>query len=73
MNNPLFQHDATIMSLLSALNIFNVKAPPFAATMMVELYNNSGQYSVQIHYRNDSNTEPYLLQIPGMYSVVFGW
>jgi len=66
-----FQHEHTLMSLLSALNVFNVKIPPFAATVMVELYKNSGHYSVQVHYRNDSKSEPYLLQIPGTYSVVF--
>ncbi|KAI0215767.1 Prostatic acid phosphatase [Lamellibrachia satsuma] len=58
-------HDTTVAHLLSALQVYNRMTPPYIATVLVELYNASGKYSVQVQYRNDSSREPYILQIPG--------
>ncbi|KAI0220760.1 Prostatic acid phosphatase [Lamellibrachia satsuma] len=58
-------HDSTVSPFLGVLNVYNRIMPPYAAAVLVELYNASGKYSVQVHYRNDSSMEPYLLQIPG--------
>uniref|UniRef100_A0A672TMH0 acid phosphatase n=1 Tax=Strigops habroptila TaxID=2489341 RepID=A0A672TMH0_STRHB len=59
-------HDTTVGALQIALNIFNGKLPPYAACQFFELYQeSSGQYSIEMHYRNDSSKAPYLLTLPG--------
>uniref|UniRef100_A0A8C4J6D9 acid phosphatase n=1 Tax=Dromaius novaehollandiae TaxID=8790 RepID=A0A8C4J6D9_DRONO len=59
-------HDTTIGALQIALNIFNGKLPPYAACQFFELYQeSSGQYSIEMHYRNDTSEDPYLLTLPG--------
>ncbi|XP_048807271.1 prostatic acid phosphatase-like isoform X2 [Lagopus muta] len=59
-------HDTTIGAIQIALNIFNGKLPPYAACQFFELYqDNSGRYSIEMHYRNDSSVDPYLLTLPG--------
>lgn len=53
-------------ALLSAMKVFNLAAPPYAATVLVELHEITSQsYIVRIFYKNDSNHEAYPLQIPG--------
>ncbi|XP_015709563.1 prostatic acid phosphatase-like isoform X2 [Coturnix japonica] len=59
-------HDTTIGAIQIALNIFNGKLPPYAACQFFELYqDDSGQYSIEMHYRNDTSVDPYLLTLPG--------
>uniref|UniRef100_A0A452HPW5 acid phosphatase n=1 Tax=Gopherus agassizii TaxID=38772 RepID=A0A452HPW5_9SAUR len=59
-------HDTTIGALQMALNIFNGKLPPYSACQFFELYQeNSGHYSIEMSYRNDSLTDPYPLRLPG--------
>ncbi|XP_071417317.1 prostatic acid phosphatase-like isoform X2 [Pithys albifrons albifrons] len=59
-------HDTTVGALQIALNIFNGKLPPYAACQLFELYQESnGQYSIEMHYRNDTSRDPYLLTLPG--------
>ncbi|NXV79009.1 PPAP phosphatase, partial [Atlantisia rogersi] len=71
-------HDTTIGALQMALNIFNGKLPPYAACQFFELYQESKlffkkifsmllirRYSIEMHYRNDSSKDPYLLTLPG--------
>uniref|UniRef100_A0A663E0V8 acid phosphatase n=1 Tax=Aquila chrysaetos chrysaetos TaxID=223781 RepID=A0A663E0V8_AQUCH len=59
-------HDTTVGALQIALNIFNGKLPPYAACQFFELYQeSSGRYSIEMHYRNDSSKDPYLLTLPG--------
>ncbi|KFV65685.1 Prostatic acid phosphatase, partial [Dryobates pubescens] len=70
-------HDTTVGALQIALNIFNGKLPPYAACHFFELYQesrgqvssklckNKEQYSIDMHYRNDSSKDPYLLTLPG--------
>ncbi|XP_009462761.1 PREDICTED: prostatic acid phosphatase [Nipponia nippon] len=59
-------HDTTIGALQIALNIFNGKLPPYAACQFFELYQeSSGQYSIEMYYRNDTSKDPYLLTLPG--------
>jgi len=63
----ILQDDSTVAAFLSALRVFNDVQPPYAAIVLVELFNTSGQFSVQVWYRNDSDihTEPFQLTIPG--------
>uniref|UniRef100_A0A8C3KAE3 acid phosphatase n=1 Tax=Calidris pygmaea TaxID=425635 RepID=A0A8C3KAE3_9CHAR len=59
-------HDTTLGALQIALNIFNGKLPPYASCQFFELYQeSSGQYSIEMHYRNDSSKDPYVLTLPG--------
>ncbi|NXJ09130.1 PPAP phosphatase, partial [Odontophorus gujanensis] len=73
-------HDTTIGAIQIALNIFNGKLPPYAACQFFELYQESNgqniflkifsisfirRYSIEMHYRNDSSVDPYLLTLPG--------
>uniref|UniRef100_A0A8B9P1G0 acid phosphatase n=1 Tax=Apteryx owenii TaxID=8824 RepID=A0A8B9P1G0_APTOW len=59
-------HDTTVGALQIALNIFNGKLPPYAACQFFELYQeSSGRYSIEMHYRNDTSKDPYLLSLPG--------
>lgn len=59
-------HDSTVAGLLYSLQVFNNKQPSYTACVIVELFEHpAGQFSVQISYRNDSDTQPYILAIPG--------
>ncbi|XP_019364393.1 PREDICTED: prostatic acid phosphatase-like isoform X2 [Gavialis gangeticus] len=59
-------HDTTIGALQVALNIFNGKLPPYSACQFFELYQeSSGQYSIEMYYRNDTSKDPYLITLPG--------
>ena len=70
----ILQHDSTVAAFLSALRVFNDVQPPYASTVLVELFNTSGQFSVQVWYRNDSDihTEPFQLTIPGQCALSTG-
>lgn len=64
-----FQHDTTVASLLSVLDIFNGISPPYAAMVMIELHQNtSGDYLVKIFYKNSTVDSDYVqeLAIPSM-------
>ncbi|XP_072186650.1 prostatic acid phosphatase-like [Excalfactoria chinensis] len=59
-------HDTTTGAIQIALNIFNGKLPPYAACQFFELYqDDSGRHYIEMHYRNDSSVDPYLLTLPG--------
>jgi len=63
----LMQHDSTVASFMSAMGIFNNLAPPFTSSVLVELFNTSGQFFVKVWFRNDSAPSAQLFQmtIPG--------
>lgn len=51
-------HDTTVAAFLSALQVFDDTAPPYAATVFVELYSNSKEkYFVAVWYLNNHTTE----------------
>ncbi|XP_028606855.2 lysosomal acid phosphatase-like isoform X2 [Podarcis muralis] len=59
-------HDTTIVALQVALNIFNVKLPPYAACLFFELYKeDSGKFTIEMHYRAKQNLPPQPLVLPG--------
>ncbi|XP_078000018.1 prostatic acid phosphatase-like [Glandiceps talaboti] len=64
-------HDVTITGLLVSMNLSDGRIPPFAACVMVELYEETdGSYTVEIHYRNGTDPEdmsqvPFKLTVPG--------
>ncbi|XP_068098996.1 testicular acid phosphatase homolog isoform X2 [Hyperolius riggenbachi] len=58
-------HDSTILALQGALEVYNGVHPPYASCHIFEFYKeNDGTYSVGMFYRNESNNEPYELQLP---------
>nr|XP_006133214.1 prostatic acid phosphatase [Pelodiscus sinensis] len=64
--NLFSAHDTTIGALQMALNIFNGKLPPYSTCQFFELYQEkSGDYSIEMYYRNDSSRDPYPLRLPG--------
>ncbi|XP_013866166.1 lysosomal acid phosphatase isoform X2 [Austrofundulus limnaeus] len=59
-------HDTTVTALQASLNVFNGIQPPYASCHIFELYReDNGSASVSMFYRNDSNMEPYPIQLPG--------
>jgi len=61
------QHDSTVAPFLSAMQVFNNISPPYTASVLVELFNSSGHFSVKILYLNDSlhHVEPFNMTVPG--------
>lgn len=56
-------HDTTVSALLSAMSVYNHRAPPYACAVLVELHEVSGAHCVKIRLRNSTRT-PYVLQHP---------
>merc|ERR1712226_1177378 len=46
------------------MKVYNKLLPPYASSVMVELYNNSGKYAVQVLYKNETTSDPYVLTLP---------
>ena len=61
------QHDVTVAAFLSVLGVFNNILPPYMSSVLVELFNTSGQLFVKVWYRNDSaaTAEPFQMTVPG--------
>jgi len=57
-------HDTTVAPILHTLGVFDIKAPPFASMIIIELFDRSGLF-VRVSYRNSSNEPPTILSIPG--------
>ncbi|XP_060570173.1 prostatic acid phosphatase-like [Ruditapes philippinarum] len=58
-------HDTTIVMFLTTLGIFNDRKPKYTACVLVELHEvQPGQFAVQISYRNESDSMPYVLKLP---------
>ena len=71
MAHWFLQHDSTVKNLADALNVNIGPMVPYTSTFMIELFNTSGSYHVEVWYKNDSasnNTK--LLSIPGKTDVV---
>ncbi|XP_041053519.1 prostatic acid phosphatase-like isoform X1 [Carcharodon carcharias] len=57
-------HDTTIAALQMALGVYSL-APTYAACQIFELYQEKdGSFTVEMYYRNESNSEAYLLTLP---------
>ena len=50
--------------MTSAMKVYNKRAPPYAAAVLVELHQVDGNYCVKIRYRNGTG-EPHNLSHPG--------
>ncbi|XP_071496631.1 prostatic acid phosphatase-like [Diadema antillarum] len=58
-------HDTVVAPLLGVFNVFNNVIPPTASCVLLELYReDSGLYTVDLLFRNDTTQPPHLLKIP---------
>lgn len=62
-------HSKNMVAVLSALDVFNRREPPFCATLIIELYQESHGHSVRLLFLNSTTPEngdqvPHLLQLP---------
>ncbi|OXA50096.1 Lysosomal acid phosphatase [Folsomia candida] len=57
-------HDLTLTAVLDTLGVYDVHQPSYASALMIELNMNvtSGNYFVDVLYRNDTSRDPYVLQ-----------
>lgn len=61
-------HDTTIVGSLGACNIWDTaKLPEYGCSVIFELRQSrkTGEYGVQVYFRNEPESEPQLLTIPG--------
>ncbi|XP_052792268.1 prostatic acid phosphatase-like [Mya arenaria] len=58
-------HDSTVVSLLQTLDLFNNKVPHYTACVLVELFESDDGFFVQVSYRNETDSDPYILTIDG--------
>ncbi|RWS08548.1 Testicular acid phosphatase-like protein [Dinothrombium tinctorium] len=59
-------HDTMLAALLTALEVYNMKAPPFGATIIFELYKtDNGKRFITALYLNETESEnPIVLRLP---------
>ncbi|PIO33935.1 hypothetical protein AB205_0187350, partial [Aquarana catesbeiana] len=59
-------HDTTLGALQMALDVYDGKQAPYASCHIFELYEeSSGNFTVEMYFRNDSSKPPYPLTLPG--------
>uniref|UniRef100_A0A8D2LUK0 acid phosphatase n=1 Tax=Varanus komodoensis TaxID=61221 RepID=A0A8D2LUK0_VARKO len=59
-------HDTTLGALQMALNVYNERLFPYAACQFFELYQEkNGEHTIEMHFRNDTMRDPFLLTLPG--------
>uniref|UniRef100_A0A2K6ABN8 Lysosomal acid phosphatase n=1 Tax=Mandrillus leucophaeus TaxID=9568 RepID=A0A2K6ABN8_MANLE len=60
------QHDTTLVALQMALDVYNGEQAPYASCHIFELYQeDSGNFSVEMYFRNESDKAPWPLSLPG--------
>lgn len=57
-------HDFTVISMLSALNIYSPHHPPYGAFVIVELHNIDGVHGFKVFYQDYKSKEPQQMTIP---------
>ncbi|KAL8602737.1 hypothetical protein ACOMHN_024299 [Nucella lapillus] len=60
----LLVHDTTVSAVLSAMRVYNHRAPPYASAVLVELHAIDGVHCVKIRFRNSTSLPPHDLQHP---------
>nr|CAD7260514.1 unnamed protein product [Timema shepardi] len=58
-------HDSNVVDLLQGLDVFNGILVPYASAVLIELRSKSDEYFITVSYKNNTETDPYLLQLPG--------
>lgn len=57
-------HDSTIENILNSLGLFRSRNPPYAASMLFELYKIENKYYIQLFYKNTTAESLSPLNIP---------
>ncbi|XP_055308428.1 prostatic acid phosphatase-like [Sitodiplosis mosellana] len=57
-------HDLNIVSVLNALNLYELHVPPYASSLFFELYRQNDSYFVQLFYRKTPTENVPALNIP---------
>ncbi|XP_031636521.1 uncharacterized protein LOC116349294 [Contarinia nasturtii] len=58
-------HDVTITGILNSLGVFhNVHIPPYASSLLCELYKSNDSFYIQLFYRKSNEENPTPLNIP---------
>nr|CAD7568394.1 unnamed protein product [Timema californicum] len=58
-------HDGNVVDLLQGLDVFNGILVPYASAVMIELRSKSDEYFITVSYKNSTELDPHLLQLPG--------
>ncbi|XP_028340482.1 lysosomal acid phosphatase isoform X1 [Physeter macrocephalus] len=59
-------HDTTLVALQMALDVYNGKQAPYASCHIFELYQeDTGNFSVEMYFRNETTKAPWPLILPG--------
>ncbi|XP_028340485.1 lysosomal acid phosphatase isoform X4 [Physeter macrocephalus] len=60
------EHDTTLVALQMALDVYNGKQAPYASCHIFELYQeDTGNFSVEMYFRNETTKAPWPLILPG--------
>ena len=57
-------HDITLTCILTGLGLYNNQPPPYTSMLIFNLFDQDGM-KVGISYRNNTDTSPYNLTLPG--------
>lgn len=61
------QHDSTVVALLSAMKCWDRLSPPYASAVIVELFQNGSDFTIEAWYKNGTNdVDLRRLAIPGV-------
>nr|CAD7430231.1 unnamed protein product [Timema monikensis] len=58
-------HDSNVVDLLQGLDVFNGILVPYASAVMIELRSKADEYFITVSYKNSTELDPHLLQLPG--------
>nr|CAD7407095.1 unnamed protein product [Timema poppensis] len=58
-------HDSNVVDLLQGLDVFNGILVPYASAVLIELRSKSDEYFITVSYKNSTELDPHLLQLPG--------
>nr|CAD7443696.1 unnamed protein product [Timema bartmani] len=58
-------HDNNVVEMLQTLKVFNGILVPYASAILIELRNKSDEYFITVSYKNSTELDPHLLQLPG--------
>ncbi|CAG2054548.1 unnamed protein product [Timema podura] len=58
-------HDTNVVDLLQGLKVFNGFLVPYASAVLIELRIKADEYFITVLYKNSTELDPYLLQMPG--------
>ena len=58
-------HDTNLVRIMNSLGVYNNQPPPYASMLIFSLHKEDDQFKVSISLRNNTNSPPYPLTLPG--------